>query len=44
MASPPLEGVSLERFEAALAARREPEAFAREEAEEARAEALAALA
>ncbi len=44
LASPPLEGQALRRFEAALAARRQPEAFAREEAEEARAEALAALA
>jgi len=44
LASPPLEGPALRRFEAALAACREPEAFAREEAEEARAEALAALA
>ena len=43
VASPPLEGQALRRFEAALAARKEPEAFAREEAEEARAEALAAL-
>jgi beta-N-acetylhexosaminidase len=43
-ASAPLEGVSLERFEAALAARHEPQPFSREEAEDARAEALAALA
>ncbi len=44
MASPLLEGQALRRFEATLAARKEPEAFAREEAEEAREEALAALA
>ena len=44
MASPPLEGPALRRFEAALALRQEPQAFAREEAEEARAEALAAMA
>ena len=44
MASPPLEGLALRRFEAALALRKEPQAFAREEAEEARAEALAAMA
>jgi len=42
--SPPLEGQALRRFEAALAVRSEPEAFALQEAEEARAEALAALA
>jgi beta-N-acetylhexosaminidase len=44
MASPQLEGHALRRFEAALAARKPPQAFAREEAEDARAEALAALA
>ncbi len=43
-ASPALEGPALRRFETALAALKEPEPFAREEAEEARAEALAALA
>ncbi len=44
MASPYLAGRALQRFEAALANLREPEPFNREEAEEARAEALAALA
>ncbi len=44
VASPALEGPALRRFEAALAALKQPEPFAREEAEEARAEALAALA
>ena len=39
-----LEGAGLRRFEAALAQLKEPEPFAAEEAEEARAEALAALA
>jgi beta-N-acetylhexosaminidase len=42
--SPVLEGAARRRFEAALAARREPQPFAHAEAEEARAEALAALA
>ncbi|MGO8953198.1 MAG: beta-N-acetylhexosaminidase [Rhodomicrobium sp.] len=44
MSVPYLEGTGLRRFEAALAMLREPEPFAHEEAEEARAEALAALA
>ncbi|MFY9641040.1 MAG: beta-N-acetylhexosaminidase [Rhodomicrobium sp.] len=44
MASPYLEDRALQRFEAALANLKEPEPFDREEAEEARAEALAALA
>lgn len=44
MAAPWLEGPALRRFEAAFGARKEPQAFSREEAEEARAEALAALA
>jgi len=44
MASPYLEGAALARFVAALAQLKEPEPFAREEAEAARAEALAALA
>ena len=43
-ATPPLEGPSLQRFETALAARKEPQPFSREEAEDARLEALAALA
>jgi beta-N-acetylhexosaminidase len=41
---PALAGAALRRFEAALAARREPQAFSREEAEDARTEALAMLA
>ncbi len=44
MASAYLEGRALQRFEAALGNLMEPEPFNREEAEEARAEALAALA
>lgn len=44
MASPYLEGRALQRFEAALGNLKEPEPFDRAEAEEARAEALAALA
>ncbi len=44
MASSYLEGRALQRFEAALGNIREPEPFNAEEAEEARAEALAALA
>jgi len=43
-ASPDLEGEGLRRLEAALAQLKEPEPFAREEAEEARAEALAVFA
>jgi beta-N-acetylhexosaminidase len=43
-AAPVLDGMALARFEAALAALREPEPFAAKEAEEARAEALAVFA
>ncbi len=43
-AAPHLSGVALARFEAALAMAKEPEPFAVAEAEDARAEALAALA
>ncbi len=43
IASPYLEGEALRRFEAALAMLKEPEPFAEQEAEEARAEALAVL-
>ena len=39
--SPPLEGSALRRFEAAFAARKEPKAFDRKEAEDARTAALA---
>ena len=43
-ASPPLAGVALRRFEAALAQLKEPQPFSREQAEAARTEALAASA